>query len=59
MSVLPNPPSPRVVDEGKESTSVRVGKSQAVKTNCAMLDDFGMSTGEEELLCIMTEISPL
>ena len=38
---------------------MRVGKSQAVKTNCAMLADLGMRTGEEELLCMMTQISPL
>ena len=58
-SVLPNPPSPRVVDGESEGTCDKVGKSQAVKTNCAMLKDFRMRTGEDELLCMMTLISPL
>ena len=52
-------PSPRVVADGRESTDVKIGKSQAEKTNCAMLDDLGMRTGDEELLCMMTEILPL
>ena len=58
MSVLPNPPSPRVVDVGRVVTVVRVGKSQWEKTNCAMLEDLGMRTGELELLCIITLTSP-
>ena len=57
MSVLPNPPFPRVVGVS-EGTLVRVGNSHAVKTNCAMLEDLGMSIGEEELLCMITLISP-